>query len=128
MKYLTNYIEDKQTELFNATGAFFAFNKEQYEAEAKKDVTYTTLPFGMICPVNQADYLIAELSNIHEQGIAADLAENGIENIVKRELSNHEAYYTYDISDTCDSLSSYGITREQVQAVFNVDRHNNLDL
>jgi len=36
MKYLTNYIEEEQTEALNRAGAFFAFSDKQFD-EAKKE-------------------------------------------------------------------------------------------
>ena len=73
----------------------------------------------MIVPVDNLQKVIAGLNSISEAGIKQDIAENGIDAIIARELSNHEAYYTYDISDTFDSLQGYGVTKAQVQAVFN---------
>ena len=36
MKYLSDYMEERQTELFKKTGTIFAFSKEQFE-EGKKE-------------------------------------------------------------------------------------------
>ena len=119
MKYLSRYIEDAQTKLFNDTGTFFAFSDKQFNEGIKEGVKYTFMGAGMICPVENVKTLIAGLDAIHEAGIKADIAENGIEAIIARELSNHEAYYTYDISDTVDSLEGYNVTNEQIQDVFN---------
>jgi len=46
MKYLNDYTEDKQTELFKHTGSFFAFSKEQYKEERQPGVN--TLIWGVV--------------------------------------------------------------------------------
>ena len=42
MKYLSHYIQDKQTQAFNEAGAFFAFSNQQFD-EAKKDSVSSTM-------------------------------------------------------------------------------------
>lgn len=118
MKTLQNYIEAAQTKLFNDTGAFFAFSNKQFDEGKKEGVKYASLGAGLICPTDKAQMLVDGLESIIKSGIAQDIAENGIDKIIARELANYEAFYTYEIDDTVDALEDYGITREQVQAVF----------
>lgn len=118
MKTLQSYIEAAQTKLFNDTGAFFAFSNKQFDEGKKEGVKYASLGAGLICPADKAQILVDGLESIHKSGIAQDIAENGIDKIIARELANYEAFYTYEIDDTVDALEDYGITREQVQAVF----------
>ena len=128
MNYLSHYIEAQQTELFNSTGAFFAFGDKQFD-EAKQDgVKYVSLGAGMICPKSNVDTLTSGLSEISTAGIAADIAENGIKAIIHRELANHEAQITCDIEDTVGALFDYpGITRETVQAEWSEYWQNCID-
>ena len=118
MKYLQNYIEEAQTEAFKKAGAFFAFSNQQFDEQKKEGVEYVSMGAGMICDKEKAKQLIEDLENIHKEGIVQDIAENGIEAIIKRELANHEAEYTGDISDTYDALKAYEITWEQIDKVF----------
>lgn len=118
MKYLSDYMNDKQTELFNRTGAIFAFSQEQFNEQKKPDVTYVHLGAGMICPVATRDELTEGLATIYREAIKQDLAENGKEGVIKRELYNHEIFVTYDITDTVEALAGYGIDREEIQDVF----------
>ncbi len=118
MKYLSDYIEDKQTALFEKTGAFFAFGNDQLKEKAQPDTKYVSMGVGLICPKANAKELDEGLNLIHQQGIAEDIKENGIKAIIHRELGNHEAQITYDIDDTLMALGGYGITEEQVQAEF----------
>ena len=119
MKYLSEYMEDKQTEAFNHAGAFFAFSKNQLEENQVEGIDYCHLSSGLICPKDKASWLVDEISIIAENAIKQDIEENGIEGIIKRELSNHEAYYSYDIDATCEKLSDYpGITRKMIKEIF----------
>ncbi len=78
MKYLSNYTEDLQSKLFNSTGAFFAFSNKQFDGAKQKGIKYVSLGAGMICPKLNVDALIDGLDLINTNGIAADIAENGI--------------------------------------------------
>ena len=119
MKYLSDYIQEAQTEFFNQTGTFFAFSDQQFNEGKKEGVKYASIGMGMLCPVENVKTLIAGLDSIHEAGIKQDIAENGIEAIIERELHNHEAFYTYDLNDTINSLDGYNVTKEQVKTIFN---------
>jgi len=114
MKHLQDYIDEAQSKAFDDNGAFFAFGKKQFN-EAKKDgVKYSDIGYGLICPTNNVEKLMDELEKISENGIKQDIKENGIKNIIHRELANHEAQITRNIDDTVDALIDYNITREQI--------------
>jgi hypothetical protein len=115
MKYLSHYTEQGQTELFNSLGAFFAFSQSQLDEAKKEGVTYVSMGSGLICPKDNAKELMLGLESNHAQGIAADIAENGIEAIIQRELGNHEAQITGDLDDTMRALEGYGVTEAQVK-------------
>lgn len=118
MKYLSHYTEAAQTKLFNDCGAFFAFSTKQYE-EAKQDgVKYVSCGSGLICEKQHVMKLANGLDSIQQSGMAMDMEENGREAIINRELGNHEAQITGDISDTVDCLEPYGITRDEIQAAY----------
>lgn len=115
---LSNYTQEKQTALFESTGAFFAFSNEQLAEKKKEGVTYVSLGAGLIAPKSNAKALIEGLEKITSEGIKQDLEENGKEKIIDRELANYECYYTDDPSDCIEALEPYGITREEVLARF----------
>jgi len=124
MKYLSEYMEDRQTKAFEKAGSFFAFGDKQFK-EAKEKHNYTdknqlvSLGVGMICPKDTAEDLLKELETIYKESIAQDIAENGIENCIKRELNNHEAYYTRDTESTAEALSDYpNATAENIGKIF----------
>lgn len=124
MKYLSNYVEAAQTELLNQLGAFFAFSKQQFEEQKKDGVQYVSMGAGLICPTDNAQNLYEGLGKIHTAGIAADIAENGIQAIIKRELYNHEAFYVNRLDDTIAALEGYNVTREQVAKVYSEEYDN----
>ncbi|MCP3921309.1 MAG: hypothetical protein GY714_01860 [Desulfobacterales bacterium] len=118
MKYLSDYIEEAQTKLFNDMGAFFAFSNSQLEEKREKDVIYVSCGAGLIAPKCNAKELMDGLNKIAEQGIEQDIKENGIKAIIERELNNHECYYTGDIEDCVDKLADYPITQQQIAEHF----------
>jgi len=119
MKYLSNYIEDGMSEVWKKHGVFFAFGKDQFNEQKKDGVKYYRVDGGMLCPQENFQAMEKDLVEVIKNGIAQDIAENGIDNIIKRELANHEAYYTGDIDSTWSALTDYeGITRGLVVAIF----------
>ncbi len=61
-----------------------------------------------------AEKVVEALDNIQKDAITQDIEENGIENIISRELGNHEAQITGSIGDTVDSLEGYGVSKEAI--------------
>lgn len=119
MKTLSNYTEHAISEALSKHGAFFAFSQSQFEEQAVPGLRYCSLGSGLICPEKNALLLSSDLEKAHHRGIAQDIEENGVSAIILRELLNHEAFYTGDISDTVDALQSYEFSRQQVIEIFN---------
>jgi hypothetical protein len=120
MKYLTNYTEQAQTDLFNETGAFWAFSNAQFAEKQQPGVTYVTIPGlnGLVCPKKLASNFVDRLIAIGEEGRKMDLQENGKEAIIKRELYNHECFYTGQPEDIYEDMKCYGFTEQDVRAVY----------
>lgn len=118
MKYLQDYMNERQTKAFDKAGAFFAFSKEQFDKGRKEGIEYVSAGMGLICPSDTLETLIEELDTIYKESIEQDIKENGIENIIKRELANHEAYYTGEIEQTYDALKDYNIKKEDILKIF----------
>lgn len=127
MKYLNDYTEDAITKVLNQHGAFFAFSNQQMDEKKKEGVTYVNCGSGLICPKENAIQLMKDVINVGDKGIQQDVRENGREAIIKRELANHEAYYTGDVDSTVDALDSYNITREEIVDVYRKERANHQD-
>ena len=122
MKYLSQYIEQEQSEAFKRAGAFFAFSDKQFDEQKNKKLNksdYCNMYAGMICPKATAKALHKELDEIAKRGVEQDIKENGLTSIIKRELNNHEAYYTGNTESTENALIGlYPITKENIITVF----------
>ncbi len=118
MKYLSDYIEDAQSELFKRTNTIFAFSKKQFDEQKKEGVKYVNMGQGMLTDKKYVEDVINGLHKIAKEGMAKDLKENGKERVILRELANHEAYYTGEIDATYEALKNYGITQEEIMKMF----------
>lgn len=127
MKYLSDYMQERQTVAFEQYGAFFAFSREQIEAKRQEGVKYVADGSGLICPKDNYEAFSKEIDTIYKESIQLDISENGIEAIIKRELSNHECYYTGEIDEAVEALKDYGITCEQVFHVFKGQSLNTME-
>jgi len=126
MKYLQDYTEKATSKLFKDNGAFFAFSDKQFEEAKDKKIPnkdYCNMFAGMVAPKKNSDNIIAGLKKITKEGIKQDIKENGIIGIIKRELGNHECYYTGDYSTAFESLDGYNITLNQVKEVYNTEKN-----
>ncbi|MEZ8822631.1 MULTISPECIES: hypothetical protein [Vibrio] len=119
MKYLSHYTQQAQTDLFNELGAFFAFSNQQFNDAKKKGIEYVSLGMGMIVPESNAKNLVERLGQIQKEGIKQDIEENGKQGIIRRELFNHECFYTNDICDCVEKLEEYGYSYDDIYEVFN---------
>ena len=118
MKYLSDYMQEKQTEVFNNYGAFFAFSEKQLNEKKQDGVKYSSLGSGLICPKGKGKELMDALETIYNDAIKQDIAENGKDKIIERELGNYECYYTYDLEDAIAAVKDYNFTADDVKAVF----------
>lgn len=126
MKYLSEYVAEGQTKAMDKAGAFFAFGDKQFNEAMAKDKErsdYCHVFSGLYSPKDTAKQLMEDLADVHKAGIAQDIADNGLEKIILRELNNHEAYYTRDITSTVEALEPYDITAEQVEKLFHNKNH-----
>jgi hypothetical protein len=119
MKYLSDDIEQSQTELFTKTGTFFAFSTKQYNEQANKKIEYIQMGAGMITPTENVKEVIETMHQIIQDGMDQDIKENGHQAIILRELQNHEAFYTNDTEETIEALKDYpGITKQDITKVY----------
>ena len=123
MKYLADYMEKRQSELFKNKKVFFAFNDEQVKEgmikhSVSKEDKIVSLGSGMLCPKTNAGQVLQSLDEIYRDSIDQDIKENGIDKIILRELLNHEAFYVGDVEDTKRKLMDYPITKEQIIEVY----------
>lgn len=121
---MSTFVQEKQTELFNELGVFFAFSSKQFEEQRQAGVEYcSVLSAGDCVPRENAKEFSKRLSAIHKTGREKELAEKGIDKIIEEQLTNHECFYTGDIQDAIDSLDGYGVTYEQVDSIYRKVAH-----
>ena len=121
---MTKYIQEKQTELFDELGVFFAFSREQFEEQRQHGVAYcSVLGGGDYVPLHNAELFVERLSAIHQEGRKRELAEKGIDVIIEEQLVNHECFYTGEIENVVDVLAAYEVTYDQVKAIYRKVAH-----
>ena len=113
MKYLSDYLEPELKVLYKKHDAFYAFNVNQYEAEAKPGVDYVSLGFGLHVARTNVDAFKSDYTEVLKKCIAQDIEENGKVNVIRREYNNYE----YDIHETIGALSGYPITDKEIYDV-----------
>jgi len=118
MKYLSDYVNDKTSEVLNRMGAFWAFSDKQFKEQKKEGIKYIDLGAGMVCDEKNAEQLVNEMEKVVKDGIAQDISDNGTQGIIIRELANHEAYYTGTIEQTAKALDGYNIDIEDILKIF----------
>tara|TARA_R110001599_G_scaffold102012_1_gene260554 strand:+ start:136 stop:519 length:384 start_codon:yes stop_codon:yes gene_type:complete len=119
MKYLSDYMEAKQTSLFNRTGTIFAFSDKQFDEQAIKGKEYSRIGQGMLTQKGNEMKVIKTLEKIYQQAIVQDIKENGIKGVIQRELENYEVYYTNDLEPAMEALKDYPeITQKDIIKVY----------
>lgn len=120
MKYLHDYVQEAQTKLFEECGVFFAFSEKQLKEGCEKvgaTVDNRVMSFG------HGGYLLSKhyekfekgMEQIQKEGMAQDIAENGLEAIIERELANYETQLNGDWKQILEVLEDYeGVTEEMV--------------
>lgn len=126
MKYLQDYMEARQSQLFEETDSFFAFSQKQFDEGKKEGIKYVQMGGGMFTNQKHVEKVINGLERIYKESIEQDIADHGYTAIIRRELSNHEAYYTGDITSTVEALEGYKIPTELIRLCFR-DKTANVD-
>lgn len=122
MKYLSQIMENRQSELWEKKKVFFAFNKKQFEEGMEKHYLTSNdkivnMGQGMFCPSENVEDVINEMDNIYNESIKEDMKQ-GKDKVILRELSNHECFWTGDITDCVEKLENYPITEEEILKVY----------
>ena len=126
MKYLSDYTQEATTKALNAHGAFWAFSQSQFNEQKKEGVKYVTMGSGLVCKSGHSQALADDLDAVRAAGIAQDIAENGLDGIIKRELYNHECFYTGDWQECAvqGAFSGYDIPDADVLRVYRAEYPN----
>jgi len=129
-----NYIElknqrrEKYNNLFNKVGVFYAFSLDQFSEGKKKNPLieegekYVDIGAGGYIRRGKIEELNRGLEEIDKwyKIASSELKKNNQkkEEMIIHELSNYEAWYTGDITDTFEALRNEGITKEEILKVY----------
>jgi hypothetical protein len=121
MKYLSHYTEEAHEALMERCGAFFAFNNHQFKEKAKEGTKYVGIGWGTYVPTGKAKELVDGVEKVMKEGIEADKKDHTAQQIIMRELENHEAFYSGTTEDTIHKLKDYGegFQKDDILKVFN---------
>jgi hypothetical protein len=117
------YQEREQTKLFNKYGVFFAFSNEQFKEGVDKvgaspENKVVSLGAGMYCLSKNKEELLKGMKAITKNKVAKDIKDNGIDNIIVRELYNYETFISYNFDDVKEALKPYNVSDEQISKAF----------
>jgi hypothetical protein len=124
MKYtdIKQQAQDKQTELHDRLGLFWAFSNEQFhknKTPLKEGEKYVSIGMGGFLPKNNLDELLQGWEAI-EAWKKAEVKKNKAEKekTILYELNNYESFYSGDITDALEVLKPLGFTRKEVLQVY----------
>lgn len=122
--------EKKQSQLFTATGLFWAFSNEQFEKNKtplEPGDKYVRLPHGGFLPKSNLDTMLTGMEEINKWFKAEINANKETRRAhIAYELNNHEAFYTGCIDSTCAALGD-DYTPAEVRKVYNQEQGINFD-
>lgn len=124
---LNKHFDSEFTKLLEKYNGFFAFGSRQFDEAKKEWYRYVNMWGGLLIgrpedsqenAQTYADRFYSELEAVTKESARLDLEEYGLQRIIKYELDNHEAGYTWDIQPAFEALEKYGATLDQVRLVF----------
>lgn len=109
---------------FSAYGAFYAFGEKQLEEELKGNNIndYYVTDYWLYYRKDNWKEMFDAFKKHGENERKRRVKEEGLENIIKYELNNHEAYYTWNLSDAIDALSYYWVDEKEVKKVYDKNK------
>ena len=114
--------QSKQTILFNSCCLFWAFSDEQFQKNKtplQEGEKYISIGAGGYLPKSKVEIFSAGMKEISKWYKSETQKNKAVKvELIRYELSNHEAYYTGSIEDTLNALGK-GFTAKEVWAVYN---------
>lgn len=121
--------EKRHTQLFNDCGLFWAFSDEQFnenKTTLQDGEKYVAIGSGGYMPKHNVEKFKQGMKDIAKWR-KMEIKSNKLEyQQIAYELSNHECYYTGDISDVVGLFSGV-YTVKQIQDVYNKERGKHLN-
>jgi hypothetical protein len=116
--------ENKHSILFKSVGLFFAFSNTQFEESKttlKEGDKYVSIGAGGYLPKSNVDEFLKGMSEISKWYKKEIKNNKASEKEVAYELSNHECFYTNDISDVVEMFKGI-YTKEFIQKVYEKEK------
>lgn len=119
MQSLGYYMNVAQHDLYKSLGAIFAPTQELFEKNRTENVEYRALASGMYVPVANALSVYESFETILNNAIAMDIAANGKEAIIRRELLSQHCFFDGEVARGINALACYKFPREDIVSVYN---------
>ena len=117
---LKNERENKNSELFDKVGLFFAFSNEQFQTNKtplKEGEKYVSIGAGGYLPKGNVDAFLKGMEEIGKWYKGEVKSNKAEEKEIVYELHNHECFYTNDITDVVEMFAGT-YTEEQITKIF----------
>lgn len=116
-KELRDDVQERYNTLFKQCGVFWAFSTEQFKEQAPRGVKLVSIGMGGYMPKSEYDKLIAGLADLkkYERSMKKQIKAA---DAILYDLRNYECFYTGDIDDAVEALSTLGYTYDQVKEVY----------
>lgn len=124
MKTLAHYLDDGLRELYKEYEAFTAFSTARFHEMKQDGLSYVKIGAGVFCPKDVSTEFIEKLNKHKSESRKRDIAENGKDGVILRELINFNCYFTGDHTPAFEAVESYGITEDEVIMVFEDEAPN----
>jgi hypothetical protein len=134
IKELKQHKQDLYSGTFEDLHVFFAFGNEQFEQEVNKlrqdkilldGEKLSPIGAGGYVPAKNLSTLKSEIAKIEKwYKFQVKELKDGKEDLILYELNNFECFYSNDITDALDVLIPLGITKKEVETVYNKHKNN----
>lgn len=118
MKTIAHYIDEILRDLMKECEAFTAFSNFRFHEMKQDEVRYVKVGAGIYCPKDYAEYFIKAYNKHESDARKKDIAENGKDGVIIRELKLHDCFNTGDHTPALEAVEGHGITEDEVLMVF----------
>lgn len=122
---LTTKHDEQLSSIYAELGIFYAFSKAQFDEKKVEGVTYLRGASGMLIPKGNEDQYTSKMKE-HFSNVKSDFQNTiDVNDYIKYELANHEAYYTGDWIDVLPMVQDYypTVTEEDIYSVYKANVH-----
>lgn len=99
--------EVKYGRILDELGVFWAFSDEQFNEQKVAGITYVSGAYGECIPKENVQTYLTRIKELVEETKKAFTESVNMEDYIRYELANHEAWYTGDISDAMSAVLPY---------------------